>query len=149
MRAVLVSGGTHFPGASVVEGVRSLAALGYSVTSVSWAGPSQALADEAAEVIVLGPVPVGGEGQGAPPPARSTLERRMRQVRTVARRQPTRAATAVRRSEQAQHAAATADLLIAVDAQALYATWQLAKAHPHPRAVYGLAAALTIVASSS
>jgi hypothetical protein len=149
MRALLVSGGTHFPGATVVDGVRSLAALGYPVTYVSWAGPSQALADEAADVIVLGPVPVGGEGQGALLPARSTLERRMRQLRTVARRQPSRVATAVRRSERAQQAAAGADLLVAVDAQALYATWQLAQAHPHPRSVYGLAAALTIVASSS
>lgn len=147
MRAVLLSGGSHFPGPVVVDGVTSLGEAGYDVTYVCWSGPSQALVDAVSSVVVLGPVPPGGEGQRAPFPPRSQVQRRVRQARTVLRRQPTRLWSAVRRRPDVRDAVGSADLLVAVDAQAILACWRLARAHPRIEAVYGIAAALTLFAS--
>ena len=142
MKAVLLSGGPHFPGPVVVDGVTALVKAGYDVTYVSWSGPSQALVDAVSSVVVLGRVPAGGEGQRAPVPPRSQLQRRVRQARTVLRRQPSRMWSAVRRRRDVRDAVDSADLLVAVDSQAILACWRLAREHPQVEAVYGIAAAL-------
>lgn len=147
MKALVVAGGLVFGGSSVVDGVRSLRQAGYDVTYVSWAGPSQALVDAATSVVVLGPVPAGGEGQRPGPRPRSQLKRRLGQVRTVLARQPTRVWSLVRREPAVRAEAAAADLLVAADLQALKAVWHLARANPRPDAVVGLPAALVSAAA--
>jgi hypothetical protein len=142
VKALVVAGGLVFGGSAVVDGVRSLREAGYDVTYVSWAGPSQALVDAVTSVVVLGPVPAGGEGQRPGPKPRSQVQRRLGQARTVLARQPSRLWSSIRRDPDVRAAAAAADLLVAVDLQALKAVWHLARQNPRPDAVLGLPAAL-------
>jgi hypothetical protein len=149
MKIMLLSGAPHFAGAVLVEGAAALIADGHDVSYVSWAAPSQALADAVATIIVLGPVPAGGEGQRPPAPPRSQVDRRLRQVRTLLRRHPSRLWSAARRDADVQRLASGADALVAVDPHATLAVWQLARRYPQPQAISSLGAAASTLAPTT
>jgi hypothetical protein len=123
-----------------VGGVERIARR-HDVSYISWAAPSQALVEAVGAVIVVGGASSGPEGTRAPEPPRSQLERRLRQARTLARRNPSRLWAAIRRDEQAQSLAASAEMIVAVDPQAILAVWHLARRYPRPSALLTLGAA--------
>jgi hypothetical protein len=145
MRAVLLSGAPYVGGAVLVEGVEALRSAGRDVVLVSWVAPPVALAAACTATVVLGPTTVPAAA-AAPAPPQGRVRRRVAQLGALAHRRSGRFAAAVRRDSRAQESASRADLLVAVDREAILATWRLARGRAAVTALFGLTAAVTAMA---
>lgn len=139
MRAVLLSGGRRLGGAGLVQDIGALATGERDVVLVSRTTPAAAVAEACSETVVLGPA-TAGEGP-PPPPQRGLMRRRLQQLGELTHRRSGRFAAAVRGDRHVQELAAGADLLVAVDREAILACWQLARRRRDVPAFFGLSAA--------
>jgi hypothetical protein len=164
VRIVVVSGGNKLPSESVVSFVHELGDSA-AVSVVTWAPPTDRMRRVCAEVVVLGPLdqpppavpspePEPTEPMTGASPARisAALRWRRRRLRRFARywagrgwtlfgRDRAKAWRRVRHSPRAIELVDGADLVVALDTQAIRAVWTIARRRPGVAAVWGLPAA--------
>jgi hypothetical protein len=165
VRIVVVSGGNTLPSESVVSFVSDLDQPA-PVDVITWGPPSAKLRRVCDRMVVLGPlrspaepVPAGRDQVPSVPltgltPARikaAVLWRRRRakrfarskvaRARSMLGRDRARTWRRIRRSAPAMQLLAEADLVVALDSQAIRAGWAMSRRQPAVAAVLGLASA--------
>lgn len=165
MRVVLVSGGNRLYPDDVVAFAKEVAAEDEgsgTVDLVTWAAPTRAVRAGCRQVIVLGPVAEASEGGGptpAPEPptglsparvraavgwrarkAKRFLGSKVRRSYSLLGRDRAKAWKRVRRDPAAMDLLRDAELVVALDAQAIRVGWEIARKQPETLSVWGLAA---------